>query len=56
MVSRKLQAGIVESCVETALLFESGAKVWYRSEFQRLQKLMVKCYRYSLVQFSWDSG
>ena len=44
-LSRRWQARIVEACVESALLFDSGVRVWYKSEFKRLQKFMDKCYR-----------
>ena len=45
-ISRRWQARIVEACVESALVFDSGVRVWYKSDFKRLQKFMDKCYRY----------
>ena len=32
--------------MESALLFDSGVRVWYKREFKRLQSFMDKCYRY----------
>ena len=32
--------------MESALLFNSGVRVWYRSEYKRLQNFMDKCYRH----------
>ena len=45
-LSRRWQARIVEACVESALLFDSGVRVWYKCEYKRLQKFMDKCFRY----------
>ena len=45
-LSRRWQARIVEACVESALLFDCGVRVWYKREFKQLQKFMDKCYRY----------
>ena len=45
-LSRRWQARIVEACVESALLFDSGVRAWDRREFKRLQSFMDKCYRY----------
>ena len=33
-------------CVESALLFDSGIRVWYRRELKKMQSFMDKCYRY----------
>ena len=45
-LSKKMQARIVETCVESALLFDCHTRVWYVSELKRLQKFMDRKYRY----------
>merc|ERR1712212_416221 len=45
-LSRRCQARIVEACVESALLFDSGVRAWDKSELKRLQSFVDKCYRY----------
>ena len=50
-LSGRCKARIVEECVESALLFDCGVRVWYKKEFKRLQSFMDKCYRYV-----WSSG
>ena len=45
-LSRRWQARIVEACVESALLFDSGVRAWNKSELKRLQSFIDKCYRY----------
>ena len=45
-LSKKMQARIVETCVESALLFDCQARTWYVSELKRLQKFMDRIYRY----------
>ena len=43
----RLSKRIVQACVESALLFDCQARVWWKKDVMRLQKLMDKCWRYS---------
>ena len=45
-MSKKRQARVVEACVESSLLYDCQARVWYKRDIKRLQKWMDKCYRY----------
>jgi hypothetical protein len=45
-MSKKCQARVVEACVESSLLYDCQARVWYVKDMNRLQKWMDKCYRY----------
>ena len=45
-LSKRRQARIVQPCVESALLFDCQARVWWKKEVMRLQKWMDKCRRY----------
>ena len=45
-MSKKWQARVVEACVESSLLYDCQARVWYVRDINRLQKWMDKCYRY----------
>ena len=45
-MSKKVQARVVEACVESSLLYDCQARVWYKRDVKRLQKWMDKCYRY----------
>ena len=37
---------MVEACVESSLLYDCQARVWYKRDVKKLQKWMDKCYRY----------
>ena len=37
---------MVEACVESSLLYDYQARVWYKRDMKRLQQFMDKCYRY----------
>ena len=45
-LTKKWQGRIVEACVESSLLYDCQARVWYKRDVKRLQKWMDKCYRY----------
>ena len=45
-LSKRWQARIVQACVESALLFDCQARVWWKKDVIRLQKWMDKYYRY----------
>ena len=45
-LSRRWQGRIVEACVESALLFDCQARMWWKKDMSKLQKWMDKCYRY----------
>ena len=45
-LSKRWQASIVQACVESALLFDCQARVWWKKDVMRLQKWMDKCWRY----------
>ena len=45
-LSKRWQARIVQACVESALLFDCQARVWWKKDVMRLQKWMDKCWRY----------
>ena len=45
-LSKRWQARIVQVCVESALLFDCQARVWWKKDVIRLQKWMDKCWRY----------
>ena len=45
-MSKRWQARIVEACVESSLLYDCQARVWYKRDMKRLQQFMDKCYRY----------
>ena len=45
-LSKRWQARIVQACVESALLFDCQAIVWWKKDVMRLQKWMDKCWRY----------
>ena len=45
-MSKRMQARVVETCVESALLFDCQVRVWYVREMNRLQKFMDRIYRY----------
>ena len=44
-LSKKTQARIVETCVESTLLFDCQARTWRKGEMKKLQKAMDKRYR-----------
>ena len=43
---KKMQAKLVEACVETSLLFDCQIRVWYVKELNRMQRFMDRIYRY----------
>ena len=45
-LSKKMQAKIVEACVESTLLFDCQTRTWHQSEIKKLQSLMDRQYRY----------
>jgi hypothetical protein len=45
-LSRRMQARIVEACVESTLLFDCAVRPWYISELGNLQRLMDRAYRF----------
>ena len=45
-MSKTMQARIVESCVESTMLFDCQARTWQLSELKSLQSLMDRKYRY----------
>ena len=44
-LNKRWQARIVEACVESSLLYDCQARVWYKRDMKRLQQFMDKCYR-----------
>ena len=45
-MSKKMQARVVEVCVESTLLFDCQVRVWYVGELNRMQRFMDRIYRY----------
>ena len=45
-LSRKWQGRIVGACVESGLLFDCQARMWWKKDVKRMQSWMDKCYRY----------
>ena len=45
-LSKRWQGKIVEACVESSLLYDCQARVWYKKDVKKLQKWVDKCYRY----------
>ena len=45
-LSKRMQARVVEACVESTLLFDCHVRVWYVKELKKLQKFMDQIYRY----------
>ena len=43
---KKMQARVVEACVESALLFDCQVRVWRVREIRRMQSMVDRCYRY----------
>ena len=50
-LSKRSQARIVQARVESALLFDCEARVWWEKDVMRWQKWMDKCWRYV-----WNNG
>ena len=44
--SKRLQARVVEACVESALLFDCHTRTWQVGELNRLQRFVDKAYRF----------
>ena len=47
-MSKKLQARVVEACVESTLLFDCQIRTWYKKDLKlkKMQQKMEKIYRY----------
>ena len=45
-LSKRQQAIIVQTCVETCLLFDSAVRPWYKSEINKMQQWIDRRYRY----------
>ena len=45
-LSKRLQARVVGACVESSLLYDCQARVWYKRDIRKLQQWMDRCYRY----------
>ena len=45
-LSKKMQAKIIEACVESTLLFDCQTRTWHLSEIKQLQSTMDKKYRW----------
>ena len=45
-LSKKIQARVVEACVESGLLFDCAVRVWQVGEIKQLQKMVDRWYRY----------
>ena len=45
-LSKRWQARVVQACVESALLFDCQARMWWKKDVKRLQKWMDKRWRY----------
>jgi len=45
-LSKRWQARIVEGCVESGLLFDSGVRVWWGKDIRKLQSWVDRKYRY----------
>ena len=50
-MSKKTQVKIVEACVESSLLYDCQARVWYKKDVRALQSWMDRCYRWV-----WSGG
>ena len=44
-LSRRMEARIVEACVESGLLFDCATRTWYLKDIKKLQSWVDKCYR-----------
>ena len=45
-MSKKMQARVVEACVESCLLFDCQVRVWQVKEVKKLQGMVDGCYRW----------
>ena len=45
-LSKRWQGRIVQACVESSLLYDCQARVWYKKDVNKLQRWMDKCYRF----------
>ena len=45
-MSKRWQARVVEACVESSVLYDCQARVWYKRDMKRVQSWLDKCYRY----------
>ena len=45
-LSKRMQAKVVEACLESSLLFDCHTRVWYLSEIKALQRWIDRAYRY----------
>ena len=44
-MSKRMQARVIEACVESTVLFDCQARTWHVTEIQKLQSMMDKRYR-----------
>ena len=45
-MDKRLQARVIEACVESSLLFDCQVRTWTVGEIKRMQKFVDKAYRY----------
>ena len=45
-LSKRWQGRILQACVESSVLSDCQARVWYKRDVNKLQRWMDKCYRY----------
>ena len=50
-MSKKVQARVVEACVESSLLYDCQVRVWYKKDVKALQSWIDRCYRWV-----WSGG
>ena len=50
-MSKRVQARVVEVCVESSLLYDCQARVWYKRDVKALQSWVDRCYRWI-----WSGG
>ena len=45
-LGKKMQARVIEACVESGLLFDCAVRVWRVKEIKKMQSMVDRCYRY----------
>ena len=45
-LTKKWQGRVIEACVESSLLYDCQARVWYKRDMKKLQRWVDKCYRH----------
>ena len=45
-MSKKIQARVIEACVESTMLFDCHVRTWRKGEIKKLQSFADKCYRH----------